>query len=141
MSKKGESDYGVTGKSNRVHHREGRLGHKLTRMERERTEKIRTCCFSPAISAVNYLKPCCVLQGMVYKFILHKGTRWLQGSLHCSSNHLRCKASIQCAKQKLTESLFLNVFQFSSFFFSFFPPTRCLLGSLRKNTAHAQQYL
>lgn len=80
--------------------------------------EIRTCCFSSAVSAVNYLKSRCVLQGMVYKFILHKGTRWLPGSLHCSSNHLRCKARIQCAKQKLTESFFLNVFQLFFFFFS-----------------------
>lgn len=52
--------------------------------------------------------------GVAYIAIIHS-------HLLCS-NHLRCKASTQCAKQKITESLFLNVFQlFSSFSFFFFP--------------------
>lgn len=99
--------------------------------------EIRTCCFSSAVSAVNYLKSCCVLQGMVYKFILHKGTRWLQVAYIAAATTWGVKPEFSVLNKSLQNP---SSWMYFSYFFSFFPP-RFLLGSLRKNTAHAQQYL
>ena len=97
-----------------------------------------------------------VLQEMIYKPVLHKGysqeldgyrVAYIAGIIICKdllcSDCLRCKASIQCGKPKAHR---LPLFECISglcflFFFFLFFPSRFLLGSLQKNTAHAQQYL